>query len=489
VSENVTGTQNKSDALSRHPDHKEGIVIEENERVLLDTKFFTVCVVQPMSITVLGDTTLRQRIKATQEYDKDVSVALESILKNGPRSLTKGLEDWNLEDGIILYRGQVYIPKNESLRRDIVKKYHDHIAVGHPGRWKTYEVISREFWWPGMSTFVKDYVDSCATCQATKIRPRNQVPLQPNCVPLDVWEIITMDFIMDLPTSLGYNSLFVVVDRFSKATIVSPCNKTITAEETSKLYLENVWRRTGLPRQVISDQGPQFASKVMQEIWTKLGVKSTMSTAHHPQTDSETERVNQELEQYFHVFCNFEQNNWAELVPFMEFAHNVRQHSATGKSPFAIWYGFQPEFIPPVNFATKIPTVEERLHTLEQIRSEVTAALKVAAEVMKHPHVSKPTYEFKPGDLVWLEGTNVHTTHPKAKLAPRRHSPFKVVATWGINCKLQLPKNWRMHPVFHNSLVSLYKETTAHRPNFTRPPPDIIEGEDNHYEVEDILQS
>jgi len=109
------GTQNKSDALSRRPDHKEGIAIEENEHMLLDTKFFTVCAVQPTSITVLGDTTLRQRIKATQDYNKDVSMALESILKNGPRSLMKGLEDWNLEDGIILYRGQVYVPKNESL--------------------------------------------------------------------------------------------------------------------------------------------------------------------------------------------------------------------------------------------------------------------------------------------------------------------------------------------------------------------------------------
>src|SRR6266702_3002793 len=83
----------------------------------------------------------------------------------------------------------------------------------------------------------------------------------------------------------------------------------------------------------------------MQEIWTKLGVKLTMSTAHHPQTDGETERVNQELEQYFCIFCNFEQDNWTKLVPFMEFAHNARQHSATGKSPFAIWYGFQPDLI------------------------------------------------------------------------------------------------------------------------------------------------
>ena len=174
-----------------------------------------------------------------------------------------------------------------------------------------------------------------------------------------------MDFIMDLPVSQGFDSLFIVVDCLSKATVIVPCNKTFTDEETAKLYMNHIWRRTGLPQQVISDQGPQFASQVMQEVWSKLGVKSTMSTAFHPQTDSKTEHVNQELEQYLRVFRNFQQDNWAELIPFMEFAHNARQHSATGRSPFEIWYGFQPEFLPPVSFATKIPAVEEHLHTLD----------------------------------------------------------------------------------------------------------------------------
>ena len=145
-----------------------------------------------------------------------------------------------------------------------------------------------------------------------------------------------MDFITDLPVSQGFDSLFVVVDRLSKATIIVPCNKTITAEETAKLYMNHVWRHTGLPQQVISDRGPQFASQVMQEVWNKQGVRSTMSTVFHPQTDGETERVNQELEQYRRVFRNFQQDNWAELIPFMEFAHNARQHSATGRSPFEI---------------------------------------------------------------------------------------------------------------------------------------------------------
>ena len=178
----------------------------------------------------------------------------------------------------------------------------------------------------------------------------------------------------------------------------------------------------------------------MQEIWEKLSVKSSLFTAFHLQTDGETEQVNQELEQYLRIFCNFQADNWAQLLPFMEFAHNAQSHSATGKSPFEVWYRYRPKFIPPAKFTTVIPTVEEQLHSLDQIRSEVTATLKVAAEIMKRTGPSMPSHQFKPGDLVWLEGTNIHTTHPKAKLAPKQHGPFKVVYSTPTNCKLVLPK-------------------------------------------------
>src|SRR5882757_8618434 len=177
------------------------------------------------------------------------------------------------------------------------------------------------------------------------------------------------------------------------------------------------------------------------------------------------------------------------LPPIHGIRTHARSHSATGKSPFHVWYGFQPTFMPPVNFATAIPTVEERLRTLDQIRSEVTASLKVAAEIMKRSGPNAQTHRFKPGDRVWLEGTNIHTTHPKAKLAPRRHGPFEVISATEVNSKLKLPKTWRLHPVFHNSLLTPYKETAAHGPNYTQPPPEVINGEGDHYEIEKILQS
>jgi hypothetical protein len=227
----------------------------------------------------------------------------------------------------------------------------------------------------------------------------------------------------------------------------------------------------------------------MQETWKKLGVKASLSTAFHPQTDGETERVNQEIEQFFRVFCNFQQDNWPNLLPFAEFTHNVRTHSASAHSPFQIWYGFQPEFIPPIHFTTTLPSVEERLRTIDQIRQEVTAALLVAAEMMKRTGPSTASQTFLVGQQVWLEGTNVKTTHPKAKLAPRRHGPFTILSTTPTNSRLRLPNSWRLHPVFHNSLLTPYKETKEHGPNYTQPPPEIVGDEDQHYEVETILNA
>ena len=209
-----------------------------------------------------------------------------------------------------------------------------------------------------------------------------------------------MDFVTDLPKSQNSDSIFVVIDHFSKAIILTPCRKIITAKQTSQLYMDHVWWCTGLPQQVISDRGPQFASKVIRETWKKLNVQQSLSTAFHPQTDGETEQVNQEVEQFLRVFCNYQQDNWADLLPFAEFAHNIQAHSATGHSPFQIWYGFQPEFLPPVDFTSHLPSVEDWLKTLNRLHTDISAALKVAAEIMTRKGPRSPFVTFKEGQLV-----------------------------------------------------------------------------------------
>ena len=166
---------------------------------------------------------------------------LKDILLNGPRDAAKGLQEWNLENGLILYKGLVYVPNNKNLKCKVVQQYYDRL-MGHPGEWKTIKLITRDFWWPGIMMFVKAYIKGCAMCQTTKIKPPVKVPLKPNEIPQGIWKTITMDFITDLPASKGYDSILTVVDRHSKAVILSPCYKTITAEQTSQLLIDNVWK-------------------------------------------------------------------------------------------------------------------------------------------------------------------------------------------------------------------------------------------------------
>ena len=259
-----------------------------------------------------------------------------------------------------------------------MQQFHDNI-MGHPGQWKTVELITHEYWWPGIMEFVKAYIKGCATCQTTKIKPPVKVPLKPNEIPLGIWETITMDFIVDLPVLNGYDSILTVVNRHSKAIILAPCHKTITAKQTSQLLIDYVWKCMGFPLMIISDQGPQFVAQVTQELWRKLGIKQKLLTAFHLQTDGESEQVNQEIEQYLHICGNFQQNNWATLLPIIEFAHNTRPYRSTHKSPFEVWYRIHLTFKPPLQLQTRLQSADERVQYLEEMRKEVTAALHLAA--------------------------------------------------------------------------------------------------------------
>jgi len=138
---------------------------------------------------------------------------------------------------------------------------------------------------------------------------------------------------------------------------------------------------------------------------------------------------------------------------------------------------------------TRLQSVDERIKYLEQVRKEVTAVLLLVAQEMQKSGPTVESHTFHKDDLVLLEATNLQTTHPKAKLAPRHYGPFKVLWASPTNCKLELPPQMRIHSVFHNSLLKPYKETTAHGPNFARPPPEIVGGEKGHYEIEWILTS
>ncbi len=208
-------------------------------------------------------------------------------------------DEWTHAEGVVLYQGRVYIPDNPQLHHDLVHAHHSTIVVRHPGHWKTLELVSRNYWWPGLSRYVAKFITGCDACNWTKTFLTQKVgKLIPNKVPARCWQVISIDMIGELPDSKGYNAALVVVDHLSKWIHAIPTVTSLDSARVARLFLEHVWHHHGLPEEVISDQGPAFISNFSCDLTTLLGVKLTPSTSYHPQTNGQTECVNQEIEAY-----------------------------------------------------------------------------------------------------------------------------------------------------------------------------------------------
>ena len=154
-----------------------------------------------------------------------------------------------------------------------------------------------------------------------------------------------MDFIEQLPCSSDHTAILVVVDCMSKQSIFIPTNNTISAPELAKLFVIHVFSKHGVPSHVTSDRGSEFVSRFFRSLGTALDMKLHFTSGYHPEGDSQTECVNQTLEQYLQVFCNYQQDNWSELLPLAEFAYNNTPSSTTGVSPFFANKGYHPNLI------------------------------------------------------------------------------------------------------------------------------------------------
>src|SRR6201985_349816 len=261
------------------------------------------------------------------------------------------------------------------LRRQIVELHHNSSIAGHPGRWKTLELVSRNYWWPGMSRYISAYTKGCDRCNRTKTFPAKPVrKLIPNQIPTDVWQTISVDLITGLPESRGYNAIMVVVDRFSKMVHILPTTNKVTSEGIARLYRDHIWKLHGLPLKILSDRGPQFVSQFIKELNSILGIQTSSSTAYHPQTDGQTERENQEVEQYLRLFVNHRQNDWAEWLSLAEFCHNNRIQAATRQTPFMLNIGRHPRIGTEPFRDSKMDSVDNFVKSMQAAKKKAEAA-------------------------------------------------------------------------------------------------------------------
>jgi hypothetical protein len=423
---------------------------------------------------------------AAQKHLKDIESG-----SNDPR--------WSLsEAGLLLHDNRAYVPDyttpRGNLRLRILQEKHDHPTAGHFGQSKTYELIRREYTWPQLRADVKAFTKSCIACGRAKV-PRHKPYglLKQLPVPSRPWDSISMDFIEQLPTSNSFTAILVVVDRLSKQSVFIPTTNECDARELARLFLINVFSKHGIPTHVTSDRGTEFTSHFFRSLGTLLDMKLHFTSGYHPEGDGQTERVNQTLEQYLRVYCNYQQDNWSELLPLAEFAYNNAPNATTGVSPFFANKGYNPNLsVHPERAITSIQarsyaTNLEELHNVlrEQIL-EAQARYQTAADKNRLP---PPTIRI--GDRVFVRAKHIPTTRPTRKLADKNLGPFEVIGQHGNYAfTLRLPGYLsRVHPVFHVAQL----EPASENPfpgRLEPPPPPEYDNEGNAlFVVAEILDS
>ena len=484
----------KPDALSRRADHGTGS-LDNSDITLLTPAFFAVRALEGVEITGEERDILRDVRRGTRDGEKEEAIAkvVKELMSTRERSVRSA--EWSLTDGVLYFRGKAYVPDSFDLRRRIVALCHDSRIAGHAGRWKTLELVSRNYWWPQMSRYIGKYVSTCDLCLRTKTQRRHPVgELHPLPIPDTPWDTISVDFIVELPESAGHDAVMVVVDSVTKRAHFISTLTTITAAGTARLFVQHVWRHHGLPRKVVSDRGPQFVAEFTRELYRMLGIKLAATTAFHPQGDGQTERVNQELEQYLRVFVNQRQDDWVDLLPLAEFQYNNHVHSSTQHPPFLLEAGRLPRMgFEPDQHPSHVESVNEFKDRMRSTLEEAKAALAKSKDDMARYYNQKrtPAPEYKPGDKVYLDASDIHTTRPSKKLSHKHLGPFLIERKVGNSAyRLRLPLSMkRFHPVFN--VVKLTLAPTDPIPGRHPPPPplpEIVDGEEE-WVVEEILDS
>ncbi|KAE9248599.1 hypothetical protein PF002_g5702 [Phytophthora fragariae] len=308
------------------------------------------CVTLDINATVSSPVLpLRQQIADAYEDDAFYAAIIRYLRNPTADTLAKltrptrdAITRYDLDGDLLTYAidtfdtPRVVIPADGDLRARLVHEYHDAPTGGHLGREKTFAALSRDFFWPRMYKWIRKWVRSCEICQRVKPAASKQAPLCPLPIATSAWRSVSMDFIFGLPRDAeGRTGVLVFVDRFSKMTHLAPVAAEVTADESAELFLDLVFRHHDLPESIVSDRDPRFTSAFWTRLFALLDTRLLMSTAAHPETDGQTERVNRVLEDVLRSYAT-SFASWSSFLPMAEFALNNSTHASTGLTPFFV---------------------------------------------------------------------------------------------------------------------------------------------------------
>ncbi|GJR81456.1 putative reverse transcriptase domain-containing protein [Tanacetum coccineum] len=367
-----------------------------------------------------------------------------------------------------------------------------------------YQDLKKLYWWPNMKAIIAEYVGKCLTC--SRVKAECQKPsgllIQPE-IPTWKWERITMDFVTKLPkTSSGHDTIWVIVDRLTKSAHFIPTRETDSMETLTRLYIKEIVSRHGVPISIISDRDSHFTSRFWQSMQSALGTQLDMSMAYHPETDGQSERTIQTLEDMLRACVIDFGKGWERHLPLVEFSYNNSYHASIKAAPFEALYGRKCRS--PVCWA-KVGDVQltrpEKIHETTKKIVQIRQRLEAARDRQKsYADVRRKPLEFQVGDRVMLKISprkGVVRFRKRGKLNPWYIGPFKILKRVGpVVYKLELPKELsNVHSTFHisnlkkcqsdESLIIPIKELRLDdKLNFVEEPIEIM-----YREVKQLRQS
>ncbi|KAL0200281.1 hypothetical protein M9458_003468, partial [Cirrhinus mrigala] len=361
--------------------------------------------------------------------------------------------------------GKIYVPR--SLRHNLLGTAHGSPGSGHPGSKRTLSLLQNRYWWHSMRRDTIRYVQSCSVCamsNSPRMLPTGK--LVPLPIPERPWSHLGVDFVSNLPSSEGNTCVLVIVDRFSKSCKFVPLKGLPTAMETAEHLFHQVFRHFGIPEEIVSDQGPHFISHAWKAFFKLLGVTVNISSGYHPQTNGQTERKIQELGRYLRAYCQEDQHSWSRFLPWAEYAHNSLHQDSTGITPFQCVLGYQPPLFPWTEEPSNVPAVDHWFRESERVWDSAHHHLQRA--VCRNKHFADAGH------------------HPSSnpEISPCYIGPFKILRQINdVTFQLQLPPRYRIHPMFHVSLLKPFF------PSATEPPPPEVLDQPSIYSVREILDS
>jgi hypothetical protein len=434
--------------------------------ILMDSRINTLCdELSKMHIEVIPSGALSQSFVELALQDQIIMAQLcdkgVQIIKENLHEKVEKYKCFRQDGkGVLWFKSRLVIPKNKDLKKKILDEAHLSKFSMHPGSTKMYHDLKPLYWWTRMKREIAQYVSECDTCQRIKASHlKSTGALQPLSIPLWKWDDISMDFIVGLPnTSRHQDSIWVIVDQLTKVAHFLPVHTTDKAQKYAELYIDRIVCLHGLPRTIVSDRGAQFVARFWEQLQESLGTKLIRSLAYHPQTDGQTERVNQILEDMLRACVIDCGKNWDKHLSLAEFAYNNSYQSSLRMAPFEALYGRRCRT--PLNwsqpgerevFGPDLVTEAER--KVKLIRKNLKAAQ--ARQKSYHDKRRKPL-QFEVGDFVYLKVSptkGVQRFEIKGKLAPRYIGPYEIIEACGpVAYKLMLPpKMSAIHSVFHVS--------------------------------------